>query len=423
MAVVSSQLRELASLLSDAASKEIINSVKSKLISIAEDLEQKHTASLLKSQDFDDILNEIEAQENTLSNMEYKTLQQAIVDTFETFEVFPIMRDEKIFKYHYKLNRTTWMLLFHHPDKTLLQKWQKQSKDIYIEPALGKVCQDISDQDLLKIFDAIPKALKDEKENDFIHEDNFEDLAKWMIAYKTDNSNVNINRHAYNKIYTEIIRYGYWHKLRFLVQCKSVDVALTCYNKYQKYIDINRRSIDLGKTLLHYGAENLNKKSGNMSEWLLSIKGIDYDIKDFSNKTAMDLGKEAGNWIAVNKLIFASMGNKMRQKADEEIAKLNRNKGIVAQWFRFYPIDNIDSDEYKSMTKMVESLKTLIRNKLPISDDLLLICFSFEMKQNQNDPLKCSLWKCLYDTLNNCLRIPLNRRNWLWFKQYIFGCS
>ena len=29
----------------------------------------------------------------------------------------------------------------------------------------------------------------------------------------------------------------------------------------------------------------------------------------------------------------------------------------------------------------------------------------------------------IYNTLNEILRIPLNRRNWLWFKQYIFESS
>ena len=154
------------------------------------------------------------------------------------------------------------------------------------------------------------------------------------------------------------------------------------------------------------------------------MKGIDVNKKDsYVGYTALDYARNRGNVDIVEKLTFASMGDKMRQKANEQVAKLNRVEGMVKQWFRFYKCDDKNSNEYKSLEQMVEAIKILIKKRLPISDDLLLLCFNFELKKNKGNPLECSIWKTLYNTLNKALRIPLNRRNWLWFKQYIFGSS
>eukprot|EP01084_Bolivina_argentea_P070296 127804_1 len=429
MAIVVAELRELASLLTDNTSQQTIATVKSKILSIADNLEKTH---FLPLKDIDDILNEIDENVNQDNDMklnqeeEHTILIEGIEATFNDCIQSTLMTD--IFES--KLNRETWILLFRKAQKEQLDTWGKKDGLGYglinffhrMPIPFGTTCQNISEKQLIQIYDSIPKHLTDDNEWGYIHQNQFGELAKWLIKYKTDKNNA--NKEVFNAIYQAIIQYAYWKIFSDQFKTKTDTETINFYEKYQKYIDINRQSASNGNTLLHYWSywEN-GTKTVHLIEWLLSQKGINDSIENHNLDTPSMVAKQWGHWIIVNKLTFASMGNKMREKSDEQIAKLNRNHGIIKQWFRFYNCDNIESDEYKSMVKMVESLKTLIKNRLPISDEMLLLVFHFEMKQNNNNPLECSLWKCLCNTLNEILRIPLNRRNWLWFKQYILNCS
>ncbi len=102
--------------------------------------------------------------------------------------------------------------------------------------------------------------------------------------------------------------------------------------------------------LLHHFVSMVNEP---MIKWMLLQPGVDDTMKDGDGRTAMDIAKDEGRSIMVTALIFGKMGNKMRQKSDEQVAKLKRNNGMVKQWFRFYKTESKESDE--QMQKMIST--------------------------------------------------------------------
>eukprot|EP01083_Nonionella_stella_P076970 209942_1 len=412
MAATCTKIRDLVALLPDDASTEQIKDVKQRFLSLADMLEREKLSHLNNtSRDIDNLLDEIDETEHKhavkakLPKREHTKMIERIDSAF-----WDCLRSPDIWKYVPFKQRAM-------QDATFVMIFIKPLNMAHLDYTPPLQTDNVNENDLINLFHEVPDEYFKEKDDmKVITGINRNDFAEWLMNYGQNQQNP--NQKTWKIIYEKILGVVYWEAMS---EMDELDEMTKHYADYKRYIDINRRSNEGGETILHLvvrGSRNLQ-----IIEWVLSIPGLNEGIKDYKGMTAMDYARKDGKWDIVAKLAFASMSNKMRQKADEQIAKLDRNKGIVKQWFRFYQVNDSGSDEYKSMIKMVESVKTLIQNKLPFSDDLLLMCFHFEMTQHGNDPLKCSLWQCIHDTLNDVLRIPLNRRNWLWFKQYIFGSS
>eukprot|EP01084_Bolivina_argentea_P179477 310134_1 len=408
MAGVAQEILSLATELSPNLSPQRIIDIKSKLIALANQL--KSEISLINSNitvnDIDEILNELDESKST-TNEDNKQVTKLKLEWMEAALLgatwHPTFHTNKLDVE--QLDATSWIALFMEP-KSLKTSTSKKK---YVSPF--KLKYSFTEQDLLTIYNDLPDGF-----NKIVNDDNFQYFAEFLLLYKATENNIKV---LCNKIVNILLRYGCWLKFNKLVESCNIKETTQFYKQYKHYIDINGYNLNDGYTNLHTASKQ--KKSESMVSWLLTLRNIKYSQQNYDGETALDIAKSYGQWDSASKLTFASMGDKMRQKSDEQVAKLNRNKGICKQWFRFYNVEMVDSDEYKSMVKMVDSLKILIKKRLPLSDDLLLLCFHFEMKKNNGNPLKCSLWNCLYDTLNEILRIPLNRRNWLWFKQYIFN--
>eukprot|EP01084_Bolivina_argentea_P070297 127805_1 len=393
----STQIRNLVKELTNSSNEEVFLNVKSKFLKLADDLEkQKYD---INGDDINNLLDEIESKDNQLDDKE----SISILSTgFHDLLHSPYFQQN----YAYCLNKEAWKELF----------ITKQPSTIYIP--LCKLTVNYNESDLDDIWDQMPAQYRQESTELSQFYKDFYDLATWFIEHKT--SPKNTNKQLFDDICFQIQKIGMVTHFEMKIRASDVSNAMKYYNKYSKYIDINAQKPTNSVTVLHTAAQYGRLP---MIDWLLSFKNIKTDIQDQYGNTPIDNARSKGHWDVVSKLTFASMGDKMREKSDIQIGKLNRLEGIINQWFRFYSVDDIDSSEYKSMVKMCESMKKLIRKRLPVSDDLLMLCFHFELAQNDNDPLKCSIWNTLYNTLNNCLRIPLNQRNWLWFKQYIFDSS
>eukprot|EP01084_Bolivina_argentea_P149227 260711_1 len=405
--------------LTDNVSKKTITKVKTELLSIAKELKEGRKSINRNDSSINNLLDEIDQNEQKSKQQqeneeeEQNTIKFLMPKAFEDIlgseEELSIQKFVKLFIKRPDIKHTK------NNNKDDEDKEEEEEKE-YISPFQT---HNVTEEELIKLFQQIPNNNNELSTN--------ENLANWFINYGANN-NHDLNCNSYNLIYENILKYTYLYGMNYLIEnYSSVHEIAEYYSKYKKYININdkiySRFHQSGQTMLHLAISHLSVEDESVVEWLLSLPGIDISIKNEYNKTPLELVKEAGKWKLVGALTFVSMSNKMRQKSNEQIDKLNRNKGIIKQWFRFYNIDNKDSNEYNSMIKMTESIKTLIKNRLPFSDDLLLLCFNFEMKHNLYDPLKCSIWNCLYHTINKVLKIPLNRRNWLWFKQYVFQSS
>lgn len=78
------------------------------------------------------------------------------------------------------------------------------------------------------------------------------------------------------------------------------------------------------------------------------------------------------------------MGSKMREKMDTVRTQIELRRGMVKQFLKHYKCNDPSSIEYKSMTTIMDCLLNLIKNQLPFSDDLLLLCYHFELSQMKN---------------------------------------
>ena len=88
-------------------------------------------------------------------------------------------------------------------------------------------------------------------------------------------------------------------------------------------------------------------------------------------------------------------------------------RGMVHQFLKYYKCNDPESIEYKSMITIIDCLLNLIKNKLPFSDDLLLLCYHFELSQqkdNDKKPLETQIWKSITNICDTVLKLPLNRR-------------
>eukprot|EP01084_Bolivina_argentea_P165003 286760_1 len=412
MSTVGEQLIEISKLLIYPISEQSVYEIKSKILSIADNLKISYAS--ITNKDIDDILDELdhnEQKENPKESTSDFTFTASIISSAQLFANVLYGLDS-----NNNFTETMWLLLFKKAndiDKNL--QW-KAKCDPFVP--FGNKFNNVSNDELLAIYNEIPPHLLKDL---FAQREEF-----WNWWREHQRKKKSVYKEIFNRINQTFMDYTYWEEFGTKAQSHSTSKAIQFYDRHHQNIDVNQQDFGRdGMTLLHLSLETedfYNMKETTM-RWIVCLQGIDDSIKDCNGKTAMDVARETGQWNKLNILLFAKMSNKMRDKADEQVMKLDANKAVIKQWFRFYSIDNTKSDEYKFMIKLVESLKILIRKRLPLSDDMLMIGLYFEMKQNINggNPLKTSLWKCLYNTLNNVLRIPLNRRNWLWFKQYIFG--
>ncbi len=65
---------------------------------------------------------------------------------------------------------------------------------------------------------------------------------------------------------------------------------------------------------------------------------------------------------------------------------------------------------------LVESFE----KRLPISEDILFICWKWTQKTHGGKPLRSDLWSHLMNTLKECLAIPIRELNWKWFAANLF---
>ena len=137
------------------------------------------------------------------------------------------------------------------------------------------------------------------------------------------------------------------------------------------------------------------------------------------------------------------MGSKMRAKANKETKKLEIQYGFVNQ-FMSYINDALSNKNKKKLAKqhsaamdgLLSITIDLIERRLPISDDILLLCFRYELECNKENktfqPTQTKLWQAIEKVLNKILKIPNfndildvteSKKDFLWFKMYLFNSS
>ena len=80
----------------------------------------------------------------------------------------------------------------------------------------------------------------------------------------------------------------------------------------------------------------------------------------------------------------------------------------------------IDIDNDSLLENLLLTVIKLIEQQLAISDDILNICWKYEMDKNPNEK-ENRLWNVLKNTIEYVLSNSKNKRIWIWFKSCIFS--
>ena len=200
---------------------------------------------------------------------------------------------------------------------------------------------------------------------------------------------------------------------------------------------------EFGQTLYHFSASMDNAGLLNL---LLSI---DNDFVKYKNKqglTAKDDAIRYGQWSIVQQIALAKMGNKMKNQAKDEEKRIESKRGIVQQFLneRRLIVNEKQSEKKETKTnknsekennnsnnrfeddlceEMLKTLLNLISKKLPISDDMLLLCWKYEMMKTNGSEKENRLWKVLKRVIQDVLDNSKNKRIWIWFKNSIFAST
>ena len=161
--------------------------------------------------------------------------------------------------------------------------------------------------------------------------------------------------------------------------------------------------------------------------------GVNLELRNRNGQTALELAKKLGYWEIYQTLTFAKLGNKMGNEIEITRDSIELKRGMVKQFLKHFDCKDVNSNEYKSMQSLLTCLLYLIENKLPFSDDLLLLCFHFELQimrfnsnnnnTNEINPLNTKTWQTLSKVCDQTLSIPQNRRDFLWFRSYVLKSS
>ena len=142
--------------------------------------------------------------------------------------------------------------------------------------------------------------------------------------------------------------------------------------------------------MYHYAvAQNLTLVFETLTQ---AKKEIDLlDLKDEFDETPTNWAQKYGRWEIFEKMLFAKMGDKMKEKADLERNRIEKQNGIIRQFLNEINNKNsnnketetktqTDSNAKQSMQFLLNTLIQLIEARLPISDDLLLLCWRWELQ-------------------------------------------
>ena len=225
--------------------------------------------------------------------------------------------------------------------------------------------------------------------------------------------------------------------------------------KIEKYGGLNLIDVCMvhlyGETLFHRAVECDNLKG---FEQLIKI---DKDVQKFGNKVGTSVSDEAllrGQWSMAHQIATSQMGSRMRKRAIKEEEGIEMKRGIAHQFLK-QRLDkrrrettiktggaggagvggprafekkekdnenvNENDDTYDELLEeLLLTLISLIESKLALSDDMLLICWKYEMSHKKSYK-ENRLWNSISKTITSVLNDSKNKRNWLWFEKYILS--
>ncbi len=112
----------------------------------------------------------------------------------------------------------------------------------------------------------------------------------------------------------------------------------------------------------------------------------------------------------------------MKGRVVKERERIEALNAMSSQFLELNNCFNKESKGYAMMESLTASIIQCFKERCPLSEDLLHIAWKWndEILIGKGGAMESSLWKCIYETLTNVLSLPLNKRDYIWFKLYVF---
>ena len=276
-----------------------------------------------------------------------------------------------------------------------------------------------------------------------------EQLVEYFLRL-SDESNVKPNLQTYFSII--FIQMGIYWQLRkdmFKSSKKSTSQDETqLIEKFEKYSKMELIDLSIcdqfGQTMFHLAA---SLDSTKIFDILLELDRNVIKYKNKLGKSAREEAMKSGQWGIVQNIALSQMGSRKKDKAKTEENRIESKRGIVTNFIKERQAmlktasaaktapagkekeDKKDGDgaaddeqgipaQDQLLEELLQTMLKLITKKLPLSDDMLLLVWKYEMSMNPNGDMN-RLWLALSKTIETVLDNATNRRDWFWFKTYI----
>ena len=176
------------------------------------------------------------------------------------------------------------------------------------------------------------------------------------------------------------------------------------------------------------------------SEPLAMLLTLDNDPSKYHNidgTAPVDVAIKYGNWSHVQQIALAKMGQKMKDKAKTEEKRIEAKRGIVNTFIKQRQKMAKKAEETKDEVKdemtgemkdklledLLVTVLNLIEEQAAISDDMLYLCWKYEMNKMKNEPNHSTnrLWVVLKKVIFNVLEDTKNKQKWIWFKKNLLS--
>ena len=215
-----------------------------------------------------------------------------------------------------------------------------------------------------------------------------------------------------------MFHFSYWFTIRLIC---SIFILLFCFDKlYFEYFW--KQNEDNGNTLLHLTA---GRGDGSFVKILLQY-GADLNIKNKKDRTALEEAIHLRKNETIEILKLSKIGGRTREKIGQITNRIERQHNMIDYLLQYFGIKkDVKKDKnknYETCLAIVNSIIQLLKEKLPLSEDLLLFCVKFSKIFYNDNFYESPFWKQLIETCNQVFDVknPNKQRDYVWFKQYIF---
>ncbi len=157
-----------------------------------------------------------------------------------------------------------------------------------------------------------------------------------------------------------------------------------------------------------------------------------------AKESIKERAKRSGAYAYLQKLNIDSLKGSMKGRVTEERIKLSSKQGTfpspppsfrptqtkthVAMAMNFLTANNCfepSSEGYEMMKCMEKSIITCLKQKTPLSEDMLYLTWKWVCKTKKGGSSNSELWETIKETLLNVLDLPINKRDWVWFQMFV----